>query len=98
LLFRCKDEISDCTTLDEMSGLIDSLSILLKKYGLDVGSAIQKLNEEIKERLEDDGEDEDLGVYDDYQRGQARRIASQEMISDDDVSQMFSTLRNSSLS
>jgi hypothetical protein len=93
-----KDEISDCTTLDEMSGLIDSLSILLKKYGLDVGSAIQKLNEEIKERLEDDGEDEDLGVYDDYQRGQARRIASQEMISDDDVSQMFSTLRNSSLS
>lgn len=93
-----KDEISDCTTLDEMSGLIDSLSILLKKYGLDVGSAIQKLNEEIKERLEDDGEDEDPGVYDDYQRGQARRIASQEMISDDDVSQMFSTLRNSSLS
>jgi hypothetical protein len=94
-----QDEISDCTTLDEMSGLNDSLNTLLKTYGLDVGSAIRKLDEEIRERLGDDDEDEAPEAYDYYNRGSpgGRGIVSPEVISDDAVSQMFNTLRNSSL-
>jgi hypothetical protein len=84
------DEISDCTTLDEMSELKDSLEELVKKYGLGLEGAIYKLEEEIAEREE--GHD-----YDDERSfGGGRPIRHQEVMSDEDVSQMFSTLRDSS--
>lgn len=92
-----KDEISNCTTLDEMSDLKDSLETLVKKYELDLGSAIRKLDEEIKERQErEEREELEEPTHDDdqpsFRRG--RSITYQEMMSDDDVSQMFNTLRN----
>jgi hypothetical protein len=38
-----KEEISNCTTLDEMLGLKESLEKLVEKYGLDLKRAIRKL-------------------------------------------------------
>ncbi len=84
------DEISDCTTLDEKSELKDSLEELVKKYGLGLESAICKLEDEIAEREEAMDYDHERSF------GGGRPITHQEVMSDDDVSQMFSTLRDSS--
>lgn len=83
------DEISDCTTLDEKSELKDALEELVKKYGLGLEDAICMLEEEIAER------EEARDYYDERSFGGGRPITHQEVMSDDDVSQMFSTLRDS---
>jgi hypothetical protein len=93
------DEISGCTTLGEMEDLKVSLENPLNTYGIGLERAISKLEKEIKERLEN-GEGEEPGLANTGHQPsshEGRSIASLEMISDDDVSQMFSTLRNSSL-
>lgn len=83
------DEISECTTIIEKLELKDSLEGLVKKYGLGLEDAICKLEEEIAER-------EEPRDYDDERSfGGGRTIMQQEVMSDDDVSQMFSTLRDS---
>ena len=83
------DEISDCTTVDEMSELKASLEELVKKYGLGLQDAICKLEYEIAER-------EEAMDYDDQRDfGGGRPITHQEVMSDEEVSQMFSTLRDS---
>lgn len=85
-----EDEMFDCTTLDEKSELKNSLEELVKTYGLGLESAIRKLEEEIAER-------EEAVDYDDERSfGGGRSITHQEVMSDDDVIQMFSTLQDSS--
>jgi hypothetical protein len=49
------DERYDCTTLDEMGGLVDDLTSL-QKFGADFSQAIDRLNQNIAER--EDGRDE----------------------------------------
>ena len=85
------DEISDCTTLNQKSELKDSLEELVNKYGLDLEDAIRTLEEAIAER--EDTRDDDERSF-----GGGDGIVYQEMLSDDDISQMFSTLRDGGLS
>jgi len=81
------DERHDCTTLDELSALKDSLEELSKKFGLDFSRAITRLDDDIAERNDRTPDDDERGTY-------SGRAASthQEVISDDDIAQMFSTL------
>lgn len=82
------DEISDCTTLDEKSELKGSLEELVKKHGLSLEDAIWKLEEGIAEREEDKDYDDERSF------GGGSSITREEVMTDDDVSQMFSTLRD----
>jgi hypothetical protein len=83
------DERRDCSTLDEISELRDSLAELAKKFGLDFSDTIRNLDEEIAER--DDSRDDD---GEGYSYGGSTSGSFQETISDDDVAQMFSTLHD----
>jgi len=86
------DEISGCTTLNQLSELKDSLEKLMNKHGLGFEDAIQRLDEEIAGR--EDAKDED----EDHFFGGSREIVRHEVMSDDEVSEMFSTLRESDTS
>ena len=86
------DEISACTSLDEMSDLNESLEKLAKKYGLSLDGAIFGLHEAIAEREGAPDYDEERSF------GGGRSFTHQDIMSDDDVSQMFDTLRDSSTS
>jgi hypothetical protein len=83
------DEISECTTLDQMVELNASLQELVTKYGLRLEDSIHRLESEIADREEERSYDEE-GPF-----GGGSSIVNQEVMSDDDVSEMFSTLRDS---
>ena len=89
-----KDGVSaekhECTTLDEMTELRESLGQLETVYGLDFHAAIELLEEAIAEREEP--EDRDSGS-----RWVPSSTASmfQNVVTDEDVRQMFSTLGGS---
>lgn len=96
LAYYCKhgvyDERADCTTLDDMNQLLDSLSILDHKFGLNLDACIDSLNQDIFEREEESRHySEGSGIG-----GITREAISllKETISDEDVRQMFSTLRD----
>ena len=77
----------DCTTLDEMSDLRETLDNLSKDFGLDFADDIRNLDEAIDEIDESRDEDNERSGY----SGRAASTHTK-MISDDDVAQMFSTL------
>jgi hypothetical protein len=54
------DERYDCTTLQEIEGLVDDLTSL-QKFGVDFSQAIDRLNQDISER-EDGREEPDEGI------------------------------------
>jgi hypothetical protein len=82
-------ERSECTTLDELMGLRESLDELSKKYGLDFASTIRSLDEDIAER--DDSREYEGEEYS-YRGGSGGTY--QEAVSDEDVAEMFNTLHN----
>jgi hypothetical protein len=82
------DERYDCTTLDELSGLKESLEELEKKYGFDFKSSISSIDDDIAEREERSYDDDD-----DRPRSYSSSKAKLDTTTDDDVAQMFDTLR-----
>jgi hypothetical protein len=83
-----RDERYDCTTLDELAGLRESLDKLRKEYGLALDRQINLLDEDIAEREE---ESQDLEEGSGYGRG--RIPIEHDLVTDDEVREMFSTLR-----
>ena len=82
------DEISSYSNVDEMAELAESLRQLSEDYGLELTRAIESLQECIDER----GEPMDEG----YMRGSGAPSGStaSDTMSDDDVIEMFTTLRD----
>jgi hypothetical protein len=84
------DDISNCTTLDEMVDLKESLEQLGKEFGIDFSRNIERLNGEIAERED---------ARDRYSEGTgiSRNAAAgfQPVMTDEDVRQMFGTLHDS---
>jgi hypothetical protein len=87
------DDITDCTTLDEMTGLRDSLEQLSKEFGLDFTRHIQRLDAEISLREDDDDRySGETGVS-----TRSVEILVENQVTDEDIRQMFSTLDDSGL-
>lgn len=87
------DEIYNCSTDDQLADLKGSLEELVKRYGLNLEEAVDLLEYKIAEH---DERSEDYGGNQDIGGGRLGR--HQEVMSDEDVSEMFNTLRDSSLS
>lgn len=83
-----RDERYDCTTLDELAGLRESLDKLRKEYSLALDRQINLLDEDIAEREE---ESQDLEEGSGYGRGWIP--VKHDLVTDDEVREMFSTLR-----
>ena len=81
------DEISECSDFDQMSTLADFLQELSGRYGLDLGRAIECL----QERMDACGEPDD-----EYRRGFGTPSGNllHDTMTDDDVIQMFNSLRD----
>jgi hypothetical protein len=83
-----RDERYDCSTVDELAGLRQSLSKLCVEYGLDLAYEIDRLDEDISERSEGSPDSEEGSGY---WRGQTP--VRLDITTDDDVREMFRTLR-----
>ena len=88
----CNDGIGDdrrnCSTTDEMSGLIDSLTELGKYTGRDFSKEIERLSESIAE-----GEEERPTEQGEISGGTSFSSPSI-VVTDDDVRQLFLTLKD----
>jgi hypothetical protein len=83
------DDIVDCTTLDEIVVLRDSLEQLSTEFGLDFARHLENLDEQIAEREVPD--DEYTGGT-----GVSTSVGAVDLeVTDEDIRQMFSTLRES---
>ncbi len=83
-----RDERFDCTTVDELTGLRESLDRLSTEYGLDLEYEIRRLDEDIAEREEGSrNHEEGSGHWRD------RIPVRQDLVTDDQVREMFWTLR-----
>lgn len=86
-----RDERYDCSTVDELAGLRESLGKLRNEYGLDLEYQIDRLDEDIAERGEGSPDSEEgWGSWRD------RAPSRHEAATDDDVREMFRTLRKES--
>jgi len=83
-----RDERYDYTTVDELTGFRDSLDKLRNEYGLDLEDQIMRLDEDIAEREEKSPNLEKGSA--DWQDWIPDR---QDLITDDEVREMFRTLR-----
>ena len=83
-----RDERHDCSTVDELAGLRESLSKLHVEYGLDLAYEIGRLDEDISERSEGSPDSEEGSGY-----WRDRTPVRLEVTTDDDVREMFRTLR-----
>ena len=82
------DDISNCTNLEDMAELRESLDQLAKEFGLDFAYDIERLDEQMAER--EDPEDRYSGGA-----GFSRSVGAtdQQVVTDEDIRQMFGTLR-----
>jgi hypothetical protein len=85
------DERYDCTTVDELTGLRESLDKLRNEYGLDLEYQIDRLDEDIAERGEGSRDPEEGSGY-----WRDRTLVRHEVVTDDEVREMFQTLREGS--
>lgn len=83
------DEISNWTTVDELSELREALDELRENFGLDFTYAIERLDEEIYEREEPEPEFRGRSSF-----AKGESPVHRDEFSDDDVRQMFSTLHD----
>jgi hypothetical protein len=83
-----RDERYDCTTVDELIGLRESLDKLRNQYGLDLEYQIEMLDEDIAEREQESRNLEEGSGY-----WQDRTPVRHDLVTDDEVRQMFRTLR-----
>jgi hypothetical protein len=83
-----RDERYDCTTVDELMGLRGSLDKLRNEYGLDLKYQIELLDEDIAEREEGSPNLKEGSGY-----WQDRTPARHDVVTDDEVREMFRTLR-----
>lgn len=83
-----RDERYDCTTVDEMMGLRESLDKLRNEYGLDLEYEIDMLDEEIAEREEGSRNLEEGSGY-----WRELTPVQHDLVTDDEVREMFRTLR-----
>jgi hypothetical protein len=84
------DDRHNCSTVDEMNNLIGSLSALGERTGIDFSYDIQLLSEDVAEREE---ERPALTGGDHVPSGPLPQV-SEPVVTDDDVRQMFSTLKD----
>jgi hypothetical protein len=77
--------------LDELTGLRVSLDQLRNEYGLDLEYQIERLDEDIAEREEGRRDLDEGSGY-----GRDRTIVRREIVTDDEVREMFRTLREGS--
>lgn len=84
------DERYDCASLDELTGLRESLDKLRKEYGLDLEYVIDRLDEDIAER-----EDRPNTLEEGSGFSRNRTLVAHQVVTDDDVREMFRTLRES---
>jgi len=84
------DERDECTSLDEVTGLRESLDTLSKKYSLDFDYVIDRLDEDIAER---EARPLDLEEGSGFSRN--RMTVPHQVVTDDEVREMFRTLRDS---
>jgi hypothetical protein len=82
-----RDERRDCSTVDELAGLRESLSKLHVEYGLDLAYEIDRLDEDISERSEGSSDSEEGSGY--WRDQTPVRL---EVTTDDEVREMFRTL------
>ena len=86
------DEISDSMMFDDrdrLSTLRDSLDELVNKHGLNLEYALDRVEEKLAE-LDETREPDDERSF-----GDGRSIRHEEVMSDEDVAEMFNTLRES---
>jgi hypothetical protein len=83
------DERLNCSTLDELFDLRDSLRQLSDQYGLEFQSEIEMLDEEIAERRDHEPDEPD----DDERLLKSVPTARRDTMSDDEIRQMFSVFR-----
>jgi len=81
-------ERDECSTLDELSDLKDSLEELANTYGADLAQTVKAIEVDMAEREQPPDERYDPGDI-------AGRVqsGSQKYVSDEDIAQMFSTLK-----
>jgi hypothetical protein len=84
-----RNERYDYTTVDELTAFRDSLDKLRNEYGLDLEYQIERLDEDIAEREERSPNLEKGSGY-----GRDRTPVRQDLITDDEVREMFRTLRD----
>jgi len=84
------EEREQCTTIDELYDLKESLGTLSGEFGLDLSRATRSLDDYIDER-DQRYDDDDRNGY----NGPATR-PQQEFVSDEDIAQMFGSLREGS--
>ena len=82
------DDISNCTNLEDMAELRESLDQLAKEFGLDFAYDIERLDEQMAEG--EDPEDRYNGGT-----GFSRSVGAtdQQVVTGEDIRQMFGTLR-----
>lgn len=85
------DERGDCTCLDELTGLRESLDKLSKEYGLELKYVIDRLEEDIAER---EAQPRDLDEGSGFP--QNRPPVPHQVVTDEEVREMFRTLRETS--
>jgi hypothetical protein len=83
------DERYDCTTLDELEELRESLNKLQEEYGLPLDRPIALLDEDIAEREEESQDPEEGSGY-----GRGEIPVRHDVVTDDEVRDLFSTLRD----
>ena len=83
------DDRRNCSTTDEKSGLIDSLTELGKKTGRDFSKEIERLSDSIAE-----GEEEDSTEQSEISNGTSFAPSAIIVVTDDDVRQLFRTLKD----
>ena len=83
-----RDERYDCTTVDELTGLRESLDKLRNEYGLDLEYQIELLDGNIAEREEGSRNLEEGSGY-----WRDRTPVRHDLVTDDEVREMFWTLR-----
>ena len=86
-----RDERYDCTTVDELTGLRESLDRLRTEYGLNLEDQIDRLDNDIAEREEGRGDLEEGSGY-----WRDRAPVRHEVVTDNEVREMFRTLREDS--
>ncbi len=82
------DERFECKALDELTGLRDSLSKLHTEHGLALKYEIERLDEDIAERQDELEDPEDGSGF-----SQDRTPLRHDLVTDDQVREMFRTLR-----
>lgn len=85
------DDISSCSSLSELSDLRDALDRLYREFGVDVGYEIRRLDEKIGEL-----EDQVTGFRTGGSGKMSSSCPSGPAMSDDEIREMFHTLRDKS--